>query len=58
MIDTAKRNKQLTMALDNLISASFTDDELSRMDRAMSEIERVIRDKPGNGKRGDLPKTV
>ncbi|MDR1896346.1 MAG: hypothetical protein LBR10_06125 [Prevotellaceae bacterium] len=46
------------MALDNLISVSFTDDELSRMDRAMSEIERVIRGKPGNGKRGDLPKTV
>jgi hypothetical protein len=33
------------MALDNLISVSFTDDELSRMDRAMSEIESMIRGK-------------
>jgi signal peptidase I len=41
------------MALDNLISVSFTDDELSRMDRAMSEIESVIQGKAAHPNRWD-----
>jgi hypothetical protein len=36
------------MALDNLISVSFTEDELARIDRAMTEIETVIKDKALN----------
>jgi hypothetical protein len=36
------------MALDNLISVVFTDDELSRMDSAMSEIENIIKGKAVN----------
>jgi hypothetical protein len=36
------------MALDNLITAVFNDDELSRMDSTMTEIENIIRDKAVN----------
>jgi hypothetical protein len=36
------------MALDNLISVSFTDDELLRIDNAMSELESVFRSKAVN----------
>jgi hypothetical protein len=33
------------MALDNLISVSFTEDELARIDRALMKMETIIKDK-------------
>ncbi|MDR1340346.1 MAG: hypothetical protein LBK58_09895 [Prevotellaceae bacterium] len=36
------------MALDNLVSVSFTEDELARIDRALTEIENIIKDKAVN----------
>ncbi|MDR1338693.1 MAG: hypothetical protein LBK58_01330 [Prevotellaceae bacterium] len=36
------------MALDNLISVSFTEDELARIDRALMEMETIIKGKAVN----------